>query len=110
MIRKLKITLLRGYDSPEDCRAKLLAVIDADHFPNEFLLNHAIEVRKKEIRWRWLYIPSVLFGLLIAYLLYGAFIFPVPKYVYLNFALIIILTIIFWITFYQSYLEVYNRL
>ncbi len=110
MIRKAKINLLGGYDSPEDCRAKLLAVIDADHFPNELLLNHAIEVRKKEIRWRYLYIPMVMFGFLIAYLLYGALVFHVPKFVYISFVLIIILTIVFRITFYQSYLDVYNRI
>ena len=111
MIGKVKINLpFGGYDSPEDCRAKLLAVIDADHFPNELLLNHAIEVRMKEIRWRYLYIPFVMFGFLAAYLLYGALVFHVSKYVYLSLVLIIILTIVFRVTFYQSYLDVYNRI
>lgn len=111
MIGKVKIDLFGGgYDSPEDCKAKLLAVINADHFPNEFLLNHAIEVRKKEIRWRWLWIPMVMFAFLVVYLLYGALFFHVPKYVYLSLVLIIILVIVFRITFYQSYLNIYNRL
>src|ERR1700735_4779993 len=105
--RKVRIELFGGYDSPEDCRAKLLSVIGADHFPNEFLLNHAVEVRKKEIRWRWLFIPFVVFGFLIIYFLWGALVFHAPKHVYFSLVLIISLIIVFRVTFYESYLIIY---
>jgi hypothetical protein len=89
---------------------KLMEMVNNEYVPNRFFLDHAIERRKKEIRWIWLYLPFTLFAFVAVYFLYGALVFHVPKYVYLAFVLIPILAFSFKISFYQEYLNQCDRL
>jgi hypothetical protein len=89
---------------------KLMEIVNSEYVPNRFFLDHAIERRKKEIRWVWLYLPFTIFAFTGIYFIYGALVWHVPKYVYLVFALMPTLAFIFRISFYREYLKQCDRL
>jgi hypothetical protein len=89
---------------------KLMETVNNEYIPNRFFLDFAIERRRKEIRWIWVYIPFIFFAFIGIYILYGTLVWHMPRYVYLAFVLLPTLAISFRFSFYQEYLRQCDRL
>ena len=98
------------YTSTEGCKQQLLAVFKADGIPNEYLISQAVESRKKEVKWPWLYFPFVLFGFSMLYLICIALIWPGTRYAYTSIVTVFMLAFVFRITFYNTYLDICKNL
>jgi len=107
LIEKLPIG---RFTSQDNCKKELLTFLGGDHLPNEGLLRYAVESRKREIQWIWLYIPSIMFGLMMFYILCFGTILPVSRYIFFALFMLVSLAILFKITFYKSYEDCYKNI
>lgn len=103
MFRKMS---LWDYASKEKSKLQLLRAIEKGNtLPSLFLVQFAIDRRKNEIQWISLYFPLLMLVSPLFFFMYGALISHIAMYLYLGMGLMVSLSVVFRITFYNQYLD-----